>query len=268
MEHGCGQSYAGDPRSARNGAYAGGGGREGVGLILAPNAFAAARWAGAYPRVPVHVIGATRVLSPSEDPRLPLLALAFHWTGGIPEQQNAVGHYRAWLNRLREELPVIGHAHPRYASQAERLFDGAGIPFVPDVDEVARRATVLAVDNSSILWELGRTRPVIALNAPHYRRHVEHGLRFWSHVPAAVDDGAGLLALARRYLTGGEAEEERERRERICGEVIPYVDGASRAARLLDGWLTGLESTRTRNGSLRGSYAVTPTRAACRTGPG
>lgn len=236
MEHGCGQSYAGDPRSARHPAYAGGDGRNGVGIILAPNAVAAARWAGRYPSIPVHVIGATRVLSPPEDPRLPLLVVSFHWPGSIPEQRNALSHYRDQLGRLASVVPLAGHAHPRYADTARRVFARAGVPFIEDIEEVARRATVYAVDNSSTLWELGLTRPVIALNAPWYRRRVEHGLRFWSHVPLAVDGPDDLIAVARRLMRDGEAPEARERRESMCRDVIPHLDGATRAATLLASW--------------------------------
>lgn len=236
MEHGCGQSYPGDRRTARHSAYAGGDGREGVGIILAPNAIAARRWAERYPGTPVHIIGATRVLTPPEDPGRPTLALSWHWTGPIPEQRNALSWYAGILPRLRTSFRVIGHAHPRFARSAMSAFARAGIPFVQEIDDVARMATVYAVDNSSTLWEMGIHRPVIALNAPWYRRAVHHGLRFWTHIPAMVDDGAALLSLAGRLLNGGETVDEWIRREEIIEEVIPHRDGAERAATLLVAW--------------------------------
>jgi hypothetical protein len=236
MEHGCGQSYPGDPRTKGHGAYAGGRGREVCGLILAPNAYAAALWSQAYPAHPVEIIGATRILPPPGGP--PTLAVSFHWSGAIPEQRNALAHYRAFLPMLSLlGFPVIGHSHPRFAGTARKIFARAGIPYVADIEEVARRATVYAVDNSSTLWEMGRTRPVIALDAPWYRREIQHGLRFWTHVPLAVDGPDALLSMTLRLLSRGETDAERERRERLVGEVIPRLDGAVRAATLVREWV-------------------------------
>lgn len=236
MEHGAGQSYAGDPRSARHGAYAGGDGRDGAGLILAPNAHAARRWAARYPAVPVHVVGATRILTPPEDPGSPLLALSFHWSGAIPEMRSALQHYRPALREIGAALPVIGHGHPRAAALLERVFEDAGIPWVGDLETVARRATVYAVDNSSTLWEMGLHRPTIALNAPWYRRRVDHGLRFWSHAGLSAEDPAGLIETAGRLLQGGETQDELWARTMTCADVWPHLDGAERAGRILAGW--------------------------------
>jgi hypothetical protein len=236
MEHGTGQSYGGDRRMATHPAYAGGGGHEGVGLFLAPNVSAALRWSARYPAVPVHVIGATRVLPPPEPRGAPLLVVSFHWQGAIPELRGALAHYRSRLRGLSSALPVAGHAHPRFAKVAERVFRSAGIPFIQDLEEVAERATVYAVDNSSTLWELGLTRPVVALNAPWYRRDVDHGLRFWSHAGLQVDDPDALVVEAGRLLDG-VSELEGVRRVALCRDVIPHLDGARRAGTLLSTWL-------------------------------
>lgn len=241
MEHGVGQSYAGDPRTANHGSYAGGPGREHCALIMAPNELAAERWRAAYPQVPVHVIGATHKL-PAPLTSEPLLCVSFHWNGGMPEMRNAFTHYHHSLAELARELPVIGHGHPRMAGALKTRYAKAGIRWVPRLQDVARAATVYAVDNSSTLYELARTRPVIAMNAPEWRRDVHHGLRFWSHVPGPmVDDGEGLLETARRLLYEGESEAERLHRERVLADVFPPLDGAVEASTLLVRWLTGSE---------------------------
>lgn len=235
MEHGCGQSYSGDRRLARHPSYAGGVGKDAASLILAPNEYAAARWRERYPAVPVHVIGATRGLIPPEDPRARLLVVAFHWNGAVPELRSAWPHYAPHLATLG--LPLALHAHPRAARSVSAWAHRHGIEFVESLAEVARRATVFATDNSSTLWELGLHRPVIALNAPWYRRHVHHGLRFWSHIPGPqVDDAAGLAREAARLLAGEEEPAEASRRTAIVGEVIPRLDGAAEAARLIAAW--------------------------------
>lgn len=241
MEHGCGQSYGGDPKLGHHPAYAGGGGRGECQLILAPNAQAAARWAMAYPDASVHVVGATRLLNPPEEPRVPLLVVSFHWDGPIPEARSARAHYRSRLRELATELPLAGHGHPRAAASVRSTFRSAGVEWIQDIKDVAKRATVYAVDNSSTLWEMGRTRPTIALNAPWYRRDVEHGLRFWSHAGVMVDDMDELMEVAHGLLAG-EQEEAREQREARVAEVIPYLDGAQRASRLLTEWSQGAAS--------------------------
>jgi len=239
MEHGVGQSYHGDKRTDRHPSYAGGPGREHCGLIMAPNELAAAQWRKTYPNVPVHVIGATRALAAPAHPDTPCLAISFHWNGGMPEMQNAFTHYHRCLQQLGEQLPVIGHGHPRMLGALKVRYRRAGIEWVPNLAVVARRATVYAVDNSSTLYELGRTRPVIALNQPHYRKEVEHGLRFWSHIPGPqVEDCETLLATARRLLYEGETPAELARRQQVMAEVFPRLDGAAEASRLLVSWLT------------------------------
>lgn len=237
MEHGAGQSYGGDRRTARHHSYAGGPGREHCGLIMAPNEPAAARWREAYPSVPVHVIGVTRVLPAPSGP--PLLCVSFHWNGGMPEMKNAFGHFWPHLKRLAQVVPTIGHGHPRMAGALRARYRQAGIRWVPSLEEVARTATVYAVDNSSTLYELARTRPVIAMNSPEWRRNVSHGLRFWDLIPGPqVDDGEALIATAKRLLFLGETDAERSERDRVMGIVIPRTDGAQEASRLLLAWMS------------------------------
>jgi hypothetical protein len=235
MEHGVGQSYAGDKRTARHHSYAGGDGREHVAMILAPNEQAATRWRDRYPEMPVHVIGATRLLpAPSGDEdAAPTLAISFHWSGPIPEMRNALTHYSRELPALARRFNVIGHGHPRFAGTLQKVYQRARIEFVADVEEVARRASVYAVDNSSTLWELGRTRPVIALDAPWYRRYVFHGLRFWDAIPGPHVGGPEELMQVASRLLEGEGEDALVARESVVRSVIPYLDGAKRAARLI-----------------------------------
>lgn len=239
MEHGVGQSYHGDPRTDHHPSYAGGPGRDHCAFIMAPNEIAAAWWRHSYPRIPGHVIGACRVLQAPPAGAQPLLAISFHWNGGMPEMRNAFTHYHGCLEQLAKELPVIGHGHPRMAGALRVRYRKARIRWEPSLAKVAQLATVYAVDNSSTLYELGRTRPVIAMNAPAYRKDVDHGLRFWSHVPGPqVHDCGELLAVARRLLYEGERPAERKHREQVMAEVFPRLDGAQEASRLLVRWLT------------------------------
>lgn len=149
----------------------------------------------------------------------------FHWIApAIPE--------------LARRFRVIGHAHPRIAPTLERWYRQHGIEFVPDFDDVVRRAALYVTDNSSSLYEFASTgRPVVVLNAPWYRRDTEHGLRFWSASRVGVnvdrpDDLSDAVALA--LSDPPEWQAEREAALRI---VYAYRSGASeRAADALIAW--------------------------------
>lgn len=207
LEHGAGQSYAGDPAAyhretpvARHHSYPGGEDRDDVALFMVPNDHAAARWREAYPTADVRVVGSPVIDQLPERDRAtypgPTVALGFHWDCTlVPETGSAVHDYRqATLRQLAERFHVIGHGHPRRRDLAAR-YRAAGIEHVPDWREVCRRADVYACDNSSTLFEFAATgRPVVVLNASQYRRRIEHGLRFWSAASIGLNvDRPGLL---------------------------------------------------------------------------
>lgn len=178
VEHGIGQPYTG----LQSPSYPGGPGREKIGLFLSPNETAAARDRAAYPKARVEVIGdptldalPRRIAGPA------VVALSFHWDWSrIPELQSSAAHYLPVLPAIAAEFTVLGHGHPRMIDRLELSYRRAGIEVVRSFHEVCRRASVYVCDNSSTLYEFAATdRPVVLLNAPWYRRDVEHGLRFW-----------------------------------------------------------------------------------------
>jgi hypothetical protein len=241
IEHGVGQSYGGDPETADHPAYPGGRDHDDVSLTLTPNRTAAARWLDRYPSMDVRVVGCPKldtlpVLEPSGEP---VVALSFHGNAhiGAPEAQSAWRHYRDVLPSLRG-FRVIGHAHPRYAPRLRGWYQRAGIEFVPDFAEVCRRASVYVADNTSTLFEFAATgRPVVVLNAPWYRRRVQHGLRFWetSHVGLNVEDPGSLAESIASALR--DPEHRRVDREEALIDAYEYLEGAARrAANALSDW--------------------------------
>lgn len=239
-QHGAGQSYGGDRRSTHNPAYPGGADNAAAGLFLVPNDHAAARWRAAYPRASVAVVGSPRldVLPARESGPGPVIATAFHWECRVcPEARSALAWHRPGLRRVAGQFTTIGHGHPR-RRDLDALYAGLGVERVADFDEVCRRADVFVCDNSSALFEFAATgRPVVILNAPHYRREVRHGLRFWdaATVGVQVDNPADLPAAIERALE--LRPEDVAAREHALGLVYAYRSGAAeRAARAIEEW--------------------------------
>lgn len=244
MEHGAGQAYAGRGSLERHPSYAGGADREDTEVFLVPNEYAARLWRRAYPAARVEVIGCPKLDTlPARQPGPgPVVAVSFHWPAFVaPESGNALGHYLHALPALARTYTVIGHAHPKadWPRRMARVYARAGIEFVPDFAEVCERADVYVCDNSSTLFEFAATgRPVVVLNAPWFRRNVEHGLRFWeaAHVGVQVDQPDRLVPGIREALE--DAPERRALREAALGVVYAHRSGAAaRAAEALESWL-------------------------------
>jgi len=240
MEHGIGQSYG------RPGGYPGGVGRQHVNLFLSPNEHAASADRRAYPGARVELVGdpVAEVLSgraPAQSGRggRPTIAVSFHWEcPAAPESRSALPHYRRALAGLAREHHVIGHGHPR--AGLEPLWRELGIEWVPSWEEVLERADLYVADNTSTLYEFALTdRPVLVLNAPWYRRSIEHGLRFWhdAGVGVQVDEPEELLAGIERALA--DEPEQQAARAAALRCVYPRRAGiAATAAEVLEEWLS------------------------------
>ena len=237
-------SYRGDPASASHGSYAGGAGLDNVRLFIVPGERSAAAWRERYPDTPVAVVGCPKLdkwvgVPPAKEQTV---AFTWHWENLlVQETMSARTHY---ADRLPEVLAMvkelgwtaIGHWHPRDRHGAAR-WTRLGIEPVASADEVFRRASVLVADNTSLLYEFAATRgPVLCLNAPWYRRSVEHGMRFWDLLPARryIDDADDLIA-AFVILFHGETNAQRALRVMDASRVYAHLDGKSsdRAAKAI-----------------------------------
>lgn len=256
VEHGAGQTYFADPKG-RHGGWAGGDGRDRVDLFLCPNQHVADANEAAYPHARSVLVGCPKIdrWIPSGTPTLarhrnegdlqPTVAVSFRWDCRLcPEARTAWPHYAAHLRTLTEgEWHVIGHGHPRAlypGSDLTRSYLQAGIEIVPDFDQVLERADVYLCDNSSTAYEAAAAGlPVITLNAPWYRRDMNHGLRFWDAVPGLqVDDFHELPNRIRTVLAG--SAEDSVRRTRAAKQAFTYVDGTA-TARAVEAILDHLE---------------------------
>lgn len=252
VEHGAGQSYDGDPRSRRDASYSGGRERDRAVLFVVPNERVADRNRQAYPQIPNAVVGSPRLDAWALPTRkgdisgksftanvTPTVAFSFHWDCRlVPETRWALPHYAEHLPSVigslrRSGVQVIGHGHPRAWDRLGPLWERWGVEPVQDFGDVLDRADLFVADNTSALYEFAALdRPVVVLNAPWYRRDVEHGLRFWTHsrLGTMVDNGDQLEAAIHSALAD-DATTAAMRRQ-IVRAVFPMLDGqaAYRAA--------------------------------------
>jgi hypothetical protein len=165
------------------------------------------------------------------------VAVTFHWRQGGDEKSHAWPYYAKVMSELAEEFHVIGHAHPR-ATYLEHEWRQRGIEYVPDFDEVCRRADVLVFDNTSAGYEFAATGgQTVVVNSPGYRRNVNHGLRFWdaADVGIQVDTASDLIPAVHRALE--RRTEDVAARERALDIVYGYRTGAAqRSADVIREW--------------------------------
>ena len=240
MEHGCGQSFGGERRSAHHPSYAGGNNRDAQ-MFLHPGPHPAARDRAAYPQARVEVVGCPKLDSLPRKERSgdPVVAVAFHWDCHVsPETRSGAMAFGPMLGELARRYKVIGHGHPRIIDRLVRLYGRMGIELVRTFDEVCRRADVYLNDASSTLFEFASTgRPVVVLNSPLYRPNVHHGLRFWEAATVGVQvtprdclSEAVALALA-------DPPEQQAAREAALDLVYAFRSGgAERATAALVDW--------------------------------
>lgn len=196
VEHGAGQTYTDpNPAIAQNPSYSGMGGHRLMNVLgfIAPSQAVADRWQTA----PAVAVGCPKLdqYRGIESSNPTSVCFTFHFPGTmVPENGSAWRHYMVKLPAIvaslqQQGLTVFGHSHPRWDGYLDAHLSDAGMTLLQLDYDVFRTAGMLIADNTSLLPEMASLgRSIMLLNAPWYRRDVEHGGRFWDwarYVPAA-----------------------------------------------------------------------------------
>ena len=250
VEHGAGQSYSADPRTARMPGYSASGGIRHTGVIgyISPNERVAGNWRNA----PSIAVGCPKMdafhgMTPIGPPSV---CFAFHWDAVLsPESRTAFDHYEKALPEIIDSFRaqgfgVYGHAHPKWEGKLDARLNAVGInAMLPDDRTVFQTASMLFVDNSSLGPEfMSLGRPIVWLNSPRYRREMNHGGRFWEWTKGAltVDKPDELLHfdIAEHLAT----DPYKAAREQIVNDIYAFTDGSSgeRAAAFIVQRLTAM----------------------------
>lgn len=233
LNHGIGQAAKGDDgRWLKHDSYVGTDARVGCVLFLTPGPTVSALMRQNYPEAKVVEVGC-----PKLDPWVghktgnarPRVCLSTNWDAKVvPEFRSAFRHFEQAIPALAREFDLVGHAHPRNAARIKERFDYHGVPFIEHFDEVLRTCDLYMTDSSSTLYEFAATgRPVVVLNAPWYRRYINHGLRFWdaAHVGLNCDTPESLPSVVRQALV--DHPSIRAAREDALRLVYGHLDGRS-----------------------------------------
>lgn len=238
LEHGAGQTYVGlDHRS-----WAGGAGRDKVGMFLVPRREVADVNLARYPDAEAAVVGCPAL--DAHPPRVRTgrtVAFTFHpdypAATQVPELKGALPHFLHHLGRIVATLEadgwrVVGHWHPRFRG-LRNVWRRLGVELVEDWDDVLASADVLVADNTSALPEAAAVGlGTVWLRAPWWRDDCGHGGRFWEweRFGVACADPDGVVEAVGR-CQGGDPTAAR------C-DVFTFCDNrpARRAADALLAW--------------------------------
>ncbi|HDQ40236.1 MAG TPA: glycosyltransferase [Desulfonatronum sp.] len=226
VAHGGGQTFNGQPLHL----FA----RKNYVLDIVPNEHMAQVFQQRYPYTQKHVVGSPKLDKwhigfKMPENKKPVIAISFHFDRQtVPETRTSWPHFKSTLPLLarQNKWKILGHGHPRMIDTLIPHYEKLGIEIVKDFDEVMQRADLYICDHMATLYEFASTnRPVVVLNAPWYRRDVEHGLRFWEHADVGINcDHPHDLIMAVESALEDPLDQQIKRKNAVHG-VYPFTDG-------------------------------------------
>lgn len=270
INHGAGQSYF--PHNSHS--YAGGKGRDNVKLFIQPNYYAANADKSRYPGSQQAVVGCSKLDKwhrlkldgkIKKQTEKPVIAISFHFDCAYcPETRSSWEYYQSILpmlahKNISNKWQVLGHGHPGIIDQLKPYYKEYGIEIIEDFEEIMERADLYIMDHMSTLYEFASTdRPVVVLNAPWYRREVEHGLRYWKYSDVGINCNHPNDLEKCINLALEDPLEQKMKRERAVNAVYTYRDGmcTERAAKAIVEFLEINENIQQANKILKEDYNI------------
>ena len=205
-------------------------------LYILPNTIIENVYKRKYPHVKTYVAGCPKLdywhTNPVKIKKTnPVITISFQYDSDlVPETKSSWPYFKPALVELASQKAwtILGHGHPGIIDELTPYYQQLGIEVVRDFDEVMERSTLYICDNSSTLYEFASTgRPVVVLNAPWFRRDIEHGLRFWEHADVGVncDHPKELIPKIKEALR--DSEEQKRLREKAVRAVYAVTDGTA-----------------------------------------
>jgi hypothetical protein len=239
IEHGVGFSFGNGHTS-----YAGSPDRERVVLFLSVNEQVDGLNRAAHPTKKHAIVGSPKLdawvaRGPKGRVGRPTVAFSFHWDCRVvPETRSAFPVYSDEIQRMlrfpgKLQWDVVGHGHPRLWPSIEKFWRRNKVRGLKEFNDVVTVSDVYVADATSTIYEFAAlNRPVVVLNAPYYRRNVDHGLRFWRNIPGIqVDDPRDLKAAIDEAVFRDTFEKERKA---ITEIVYPHLgESSARAAQAI-----------------------------------
>ncbi|MEN1760775.1 CDP-glycerol glycerophosphotransferase family protein [Anoxynatronum sibiricum] len=228
LAHGCGQTFiTNDPYYELMQKFS---------LILVPNEYAQNFFQNYFPEKSIEIVGCPKLDKWSRELKRsngkpPHIVFSFHFDRDfVPETKTTWPYYKEKVFELSKSLDwkVSVHGHPKIYDQISLECQEEGINTIMHFEEVIETADLYVCDYSSTIYEFAYTgRPVVLLNAPWYRRDVEHGIRFWefSNVGINCDEPADLKSCIEQALI--DRMEIQVDREKAVKKVYSFIDGSA-----------------------------------------
>lgn len=255
-EHGSGQTF-----NTLHSSYAGGLGRGWLALCIVPGVVPYNKQIVNYPGVPCVMTGCPKLdaladyVKPDKILQMSNLVVGIsnHFADGICSEAGSSFLYFwnqvADLVRSNPKTRFIGHYHPRIVGIEQEKWvelrkSCPNLQLTPEFNFVAREADLYIIDQSSTAFEFAALdKPVIFLNSPHFRKDVNHGMRFWEYADMGVqcDITDSLAEKMVEALLGEYNCKYTERRKQVTKLVysVPLGQAAVFTAKTLVDFVSG-----------------------------
>jgi len=171
----------------------------------------------------------------SNNKPVPTVCISFHWDGShvAPEAGNAFGIFGRdeVLKELKETFNLIGHCHPKSRDHYRPIFENLGIPFVENFSDVMAQADIYVNDASSTMYEFLVTgKPVILMNAPHFRKDIHFGIRFWDYTDIGYQVKTPRELKEAIQNTIIDPNKFLKQRQKAVKDLYPYLGNSAKVA--------------------------------------